>query len=70
MEKDNIVVNIMLPGMTDTDFGKNALKSDVVATTMESRSRPNMPTPDSPDYVALRVKHAIETGDAETLAHE
>jgi short-subunit dehydrogenase len=70
LEKDNIVVNIMLPGMTETDFGKNALKSDAVAKSMESRRRPGMPTPDSAEYIATRVKHAIETGAAETLAHE
>ncbi len=70
LEKENIIVGIMLPGMTDTDFGKNALKSDEVAKNMESRSRPNMPTPDSAEYVAERVKHAIETEGAETLAHE
>ncbi len=69
LEKDNIIINIMLPGMTDTDFGKNALKSDAVAKAMESRTRVGMPTPDSPEYIAGRVKHAIETGEAETLAH-
>lgn len=69
LEKENIIVNIMLPGMTDTDFGKNALKSDAVAKTMESRTRAGMPTPDSPEYIAKRVKHAIESGEAETLAH-
>jgi short-subunit dehydrogenase len=70
LEKDNIIVNIMLPGLTETDFGKNALKSDAVAKGMESRNRAGMPKPDSAEYVATRVKHAIETGAAETLAHE
>jgi short-subunit dehydrogenase len=68
-EKDNILVGIVLPGMTDTDFGKNAIKSDAVAEEMQSRSREHMPTPDSPEHVAERIKSAIESEAAETTAH-
>lgn len=69
LEKDTIVVGIVLPGMTDTDFGKHALKSDTVAQGMQSRRRENMPEPDSPEYIAERIKSAIESGAAETTAH-
>lgn len=69
LEKDNIIVGIMLPGMTATDFGKNAIKSDEAAQGMQSRRRDNMPEPDSPEYVAGRIKSAIESGAAETAAH-
>ena len=69
LEKDNIVVGIMLPGMTDTDFGKNSIKSDAVAENMQGRHREGMPEPDSPEYVAERIKSAIESGAAETAAH-
>jgi len=70
LEKDNIIVNVMLPGLTETDFGKNSIKSDTVAKTMSSRSREGMPTADSAEYVAERILVAIKTGKAETLAHE
>jgi short-subunit dehydrogenase len=69
LEKDNIVVGIMLPGMTETDFGKHAIKSDVAGEGMQSRNRENMPKADSPEYIAERIKTAIESGAAETTAH-
>ncbi|MDB5260218.1 MAG: NAD(P)-dependent oxidoreductase [Candidatus Nomurabacteria bacterium] len=69
LAKDNIIVGIMLPGLTDTDFGKNAIKSDEVAVGMASRNRGNLPQADSPEYIAERIKDAIESGDAETVAH-
>ena len=70
LEKDNIVVSIMLPGMTATDFGVNAIKSDKVAQTMQSRRREDMPEPDSAAYVAERILHTIESGKAEVMAHD
>ena len=70
LQKDNIIVSIMLPGMTATDFGMNAIKSDAVAQNMQSRHREGMPEPDSAEYVAERVLHTIESGKAEVLAHE
>lgn len=69
LEKDNIIVSIVLPGMTDTGFGKNSVKSDAVAQTMQSRRREGMPTPDSPEHVAQRIKLAIESGAPETIMH-
>jgi len=70
LQKDNIIVSIMLPGMTATDFGVNAIKSDAVAQNMQSRRREGMPEPDSAEYVAERVLHTLESGKAEVLAHE
>jgi short-subunit dehydrogenase len=70
LEKDNIVVSVMLPGMTATDFGVNAIKSDKVAHTMQSRHREGMPEPDSSEYVAQRILHTIESGKGEVVAHD
>ena len=69
LEKDNIVVSIVLPGMTATDFGKNAIKSDAAAQGMQARRREGMPEPDSAEFIAERIKSAIESGAAETFAH-
>jgi short-subunit dehydrogenase len=70
LEKDNIIVNVMHPGMTATEFGKNSYKSDEGAQQMESRFRDTMPAPDSAEYIALRILHAIESERAEVIAHE
>jgi short-subunit dehydrogenase len=70
LEKDNIIVSVVYPGMTATDFGKNAVKMDKAGMAMAPRSREGMPAPDSADYVAERILHAIETGKAEVYAHE
>ena len=67
LAKDNIVVSLMLPALTATDFGEKAIKSDAAAQSLSSRNRPGMPAPDSAEYIAGRIKQAIETGEAETL---
>jgi short-subunit dehydrogenase len=65
LEKDNIVVNVMHPGLTDTGFGQNSLRVEGVApfngAGMES---------DSAEHVAERILHAIESERAEVMAHE
>jgi short-subunit dehydrogenase len=70
LEKDNIVVSIMLPGLTATDFGKNAMKTDATRPSMPSSSTGTMPTADTPDYIAERIMETITSGRAEVLAHE
>ena len=70
LAKDNIIVSVVYPGMTATDFGKHSIKSDEAARTMESRHREGMPEPDSAEYIADRILLAIETGDAEVYAHD
>jgi short-subunit dehydrogenase len=69
LAKDNIIVSLMLPALTATDFGEKAIKSDAAAQNLSTRSRPGMPVPDSAEYIAGRIKLAIESGEAETLAH-
>jgi len=70
LAKDHIVVSVVCPGMTATDFGKNAIKSDAVAATMESRRREGMPEPDSAEHIATRILLAIESGEPEVYAHD
>lgn len=69
LEKDGISVGVVHPGMTATEFGKNAVKTDVVAQGMESRHREHLPEPDTAEHVASRILLALETGEAETFAH-
>ncbi len=66
LEKDNIIVNVMHPGLTDTGFSKNSIKVGGVAPF----NREDMPEADSAEYVAERILHAIESERAEVMAHE
>ena len=69
LKDSGIIVGVVHPSLTDTDFGANALKSDEMAKNLQNRKRPGMPEPDSPEYIAGRVVDAITSGNAETLAH-
>lgn len=69
LDKDGIVVGVVHPGMTATQFGKNAVKSDAVAERMESRHREHLPEPDTAEYVAGRILLALQSGEAEIFAH-
>jgi short-subunit dehydrogenase len=62
LEPDHIVVSVVYPGLTDTDFGKNAVRTD---ESMVSRNRAGLPGADSPEHVAERIAYALESGDAE-----
>lgn len=66
LAEDNIIVSVVFPGLTDTDFGKNAVRAD---NTFVSRNRPNMPNADSAEHVATRIAYALESGDAEVYMH-
>ena len=61
------MVSLTLPGLTATDFGEKAIKSDAAAQSLSSRNRPGTPAPISAEYIAGRIKQAIDTGEAETL---
>lgn len=52
---DNIVVSVIHPKMTATDFGQNAL-----GETYSSAGHPGMPS-DSPEDVAIRIAAQIES---------
>lgn len=69
LEADNIVVSVVYPGLTDTNFGANAYTNNRAAESMTPRNRPGMPGADSPEHVATRVVYALESGDAEVFMH-
>ncbi len=70
LEKDNIIVNVMHPGLTATEFGKNSHKSEEAGKHMEENFKDRMPEADSAEYIAERIVHAIESERAEVMAHE
>ncbi len=66
LEQDNIVVSLVHPGLTDTDFGKNSVRTD---ESNVARNRAGMPGADSPEHVADRIAYAIESGEEEVYMH-
>ena len=68
VKKDNIIVSVVYPYMTLTDFEKNTIK-DFVSESGEQGESPPFP-PDTAEYVAQKILEGIETGEAEIFAHD
>jgi short-subunit dehydrogenase len=68
LKNDKIVVSVMYPYMTLTDFEKNTIK-DAVPQGGEEGGGPPFP-PDSADYVAQKILEGIKNGEAEIFAHD
>jgi short-subunit dehydrogenase len=62
LEKDNIIVSVMLPKMTATDFGKNAVGS---RPDFGNRPAAERPLVDTPEQVAEKIAELIRSGAAE-----
>jgi NAD(P)-dependent dehydrogenase (short-subunit alcohol dehydrogenase family) len=60
---DNIRVGLMLPGITATDFARNAVRM----TTGQTERHRTLPA-DPPEHVAAKILEAIETEAAEVYA--
>jgi len=68
VKKDNIIVSVVYPYMTATDFEKNTIK-DFVPEGGEQGEGPPFP-PDTAEYVAQKILEGIETGEAEIFPHD
>jgi short-subunit dehydrogenase len=68
LKNDNIVVNVVYPYITATDFEKNTIKAPSVNWEEESRGPP-FPA-DTPEYAAQKIVEGIESGEAEIFAHD
>ncbi len=68
LKNDNIVVSVVYPYMTLTDFEKNTIK-DAVPEGGEQEGGPPFP-PDTAEYVAQKILEGIESGEAEIFAHD
>jgi short-subunit dehydrogenase len=68
LKKDNIVVCVMYPYMTLTDFEKNTIK-DPSLINYEEQEDTGRPPLDTAEYVAQRILEGIESGEAEIFAH-
>jgi short-subunit dehydrogenase len=68
LKKDNIVVSVVYPYMTLTDFEKNTIK-DAVPEEGEQEGGPPYPA-DTAEYVAQKILEGIESGEAEIFPHD
>ena len=67
LEKDNIVVSVVYPYITVTEFEKNTLRATQVP---EYEREPTGPYPaDSAEFVAEKIVAGILSGDAEIFSH-
>lgn len=69
LKSDNIVVSVVYPYITLTDFEKNTIKDHVEEE--EDWEEGEIPfKPDTADYVARKILGGIESQEAEIFAHE
>lgn len=71
LQKDNIVVSVVYPYITDTDFEKNTIK-DVPnqPVAQEENSHYTPPPADSPEFVAKKIVEGIQKNEAEIIVHD
>lgn len=69
LKKDKIVVSLVHPYITDTNFFKNVIKekNKPIATRASQQVDRGMPPADPPEKVARHILQAVETGKAEIM---
>jgi len=67
LKKDNIVVSVVYPYITLTDFEKNTIK-DAVPAEEQGGTIPFQA--DTAEHVAQKILEGIESGEAEIFAHD
>jgi short-subunit dehydrogenase len=68
LKNDNIIVSVVYPFMTLTDFEKNTIK-DFIPNKREEEGAAQFPA-DTAEYVAQKILEGIESGEAEIFAHD
>jgi len=72
LAEDNIIVSVVHPYITDTEFFKNVIKEDSASSTgtAEEEIERNMPSADTPEKVAEYILETIKSGVAETTLRD
>jgi short-subunit dehydrogenase len=71
LAKDKIVVSVVYPFITLTDFEKNTIKDSSLQMQEESpEANEAFSRADTPEYTAQRVVAGIESGEAEVFGHD
>jgi short-subunit dehydrogenase len=68
LKKDNIIVSVVYPYITLTDFEKNTIK-EPASDSGEQADNAQFP-PDTAEFVAHKILDCIERGEAEIFAHD
>jgi short-subunit dehydrogenase len=69
LKKDKIIVSVVYPYITLTNFEKNTIKHFVPDSSEQQGGGPPFP-PDTAEYVAQKILEGIESGDAEIFPHD
>ena len=69
LKDDAIVVSVVYPYITVTDFEKNTIRESP-ADESSQQDPPGPFQPDSADYIAHKIVQGITTGEAEIFAHD
>lgn len=70
LEPDQIVVSLVYPFITSTDFERNTIKQPGLPEWDSDGGGRDIPPADLPEYVAEKILAAIETGAGEIFAHD
>jgi short-subunit dehydrogenase len=65
LKKDKIVVSVIYPFITQTDFEKNTLKEG-----KRQDNNGHLRQADSPEFIAGKILDLIKSGKAEIFAHD
>jgi len=69
LEDDNIIVSVIHPYITATNFYKNTLKNET-AGGGHFQPRDGMPEADTSEHVAAKILETIQSGEAEVYAND
>lgn len=69
LKKDNIIVSVVYPYITLTDFDKNMLGANDFAQPIQEENN-NLPPADSAEFIAQKILEVIKTEKAQQYAHE
>ena len=70
LKKDKIVVSVVYPYITLTDFEKNTIKAVKQEEQDWNSNDPNFKPPDSAEYVAEKIVEGIENEEAQIYVHD
>jgi short-subunit dehydrogenase len=69
LKKDNIVVSVVYPYITLTDFEKNTIKARPSRDETEQEGTGRLP-PDTAEFIAQKIVEGVKSGEAEIFAHD
>ena len=69
LKEYGIIVSVVYPYITNTDFEKNTIKAQLKKTGPEYGGYYVPPKADTPEFIAKKIVESIKSGDKEIFAH-